>query len=310
LSFIVQLNVSGQQLQEDPMKRCENSLRRLLGLAALAIFTLPTCALAQGTMQPVTPGEGGHTMPSRLSPDAAARSLKQVGTVEVISDSFGIDLDPYIRFGVLRFLRGKWHDYAPVGTEQPPDKRGQASIEFDILKDGQVNNVTLAASSGDSEIDDAALDAAKRSAPYMPLPSEFPGDYLRLRCQLLYNPGRRVHVEIIGANHDPRVANALDQGERALHRSDGTTPPRATYNPPPEFSEQARRKKLQGTVSLKVKVSAEGDVEEVTVVKGLGSGLDEKAVETVRTWKFKPALDKNGTPVAAEIAVETNFHLY
>ncbi len=65
---------------------------------------------------------------------------------------------------------------------------------------------------------------------------------------------------------------------------------------------------MQGTVVLKVTVDANGDVADVKVTKGVGSGLDEKAVEAVRTWKFKPGTE-DGTPVRSEIDVEVSFHL-
>jgi protein TonB len=62
-------------------------------------------------------------------------------------------------------------------------------------------------------------------------------------------------------------------------------------------------------VLLKVTVTASGDVGNIKVAKGLGYGLDEKAEEAVRTWKFKPAT-KDGVPVDYELAVEVDFRLY
>jgi TonB family protein len=91
-------------------------------------------------------------------------------------------------------------------------------------------------------------------------------------------------------------------------QSDGT-PPQLIFGPPPPFSEQARKKKIQGVVTLSLTVAVDGTARDVKVVKGLGYGLDEKAVETVSGWKFKPAL-KDGEPIEKEINVEVNFHLY
>jgi protein TonB len=65
---------------------------------------------------------------------------------------------------------------------------------------------------------------------------------------------------------------------------------------------------VHGTILLAVTVSASGDVANVKVVKGLGSGLDESAIATVRTWKFKPGAD-DGTPVQSEVNVEVSFNL-
>ena len=69
----------------------------------------------------------------------------------------------------------------------------------------------------------------------------------------------------------------------------GVSEPIPIYKPDPAYSEEARKAKYQGTVVLWIVVDASGAVTDCRVVKPLGLGLDEKAVETVRTWKFKPA---------------------
>jgi len=90
---------------------------------------------------------------------------------------------------------------------------------------------------------------------------------------------------------------------------DGVTIPRAIHQPPPEYSEKARRKKLEGTVMLLLVVTPDGNTTDIKVTIGHGSGLDEKAIEAVRRWKFEPAT-KDGKPVAVKIAVQVSFHLY
>jgi len=87
------------------------------------------------------------------------------------------------------------------------------------------------------------------------------------------------------------------------------TPPRAIFMPDPPFSEQARKKKIQGVIVLSLTVGVDGNAHNITVERGLGYGLDEKAVETVSQWKFKPAL-KDGEPIERRINVEVNFRLY
>jgi periplasmic protein TonB len=89
----------------------------------------------------------------------------------------------------------------------------------------------------------------------------------------------------------------------------GVTPPRPIFSPDPEFSEEARKAKFQGTCTLMLVVTADGRPTNIRVASSLGMGLDEKAIETVRTWRFEPGL-KDGHPVAVEIAVEVDFHLY
>lgn len=89
----------------------------------------------------------------------------------------------------------------------------------------------------------------------------------------------------------------------------GVSAPIPIYKPEPAYSEEARKAKYQGTVVLWIVVDATGAVTDCRVVKPLGLGLDEKAVETVRTWKFKPAL-RNSTPVPVRVMVEVSFRLF
>ncbi|MGH9502340.1 MAG: TonB family protein [Terriglobales bacterium] len=79
--------------------------------------------------------------------------------------------------------------------------------------------------------------------------------------------------------------------------------------PDPEYSEKARAAGQQGSCTLRLIVGTDGKPTKIRVEHGLGMGLDEKAIEAVRTWVFEPAR-QNGEPVAAEIGVEVSFHLY
>jgi len=89
----------------------------------------------------------------------------------------------------------------------------------------------------------------------------------------------------------------------------GVSPPRALDTPDPEYSEEARKAKYQGTCILWLIVGPDGKPRDIKVARALGMGLDEKAIEAVRNWKFAPAM-KDGKPVAVQINVEVNFRLY
>ncbi len=89
----------------------------------------------------------------------------------------------------------------------------------------------------------------------------------------------------------------------------GVTVPQVVYNPEPSFSDEARKAKVQGVVLLLLVVGKDGRPYDVRVGQSLGMGLDEKAIEAVGRWRFKPAT-LNGQPVATQIAVEVDFHLY
>jgi TonB family protein len=76
----------------------------------------------------------------------------------------------------------------------------------------------------------------------------------------------------------------------------------------PEYSEEARKAKLQGTVELSIVVNAAGQVTSVRVLRSIGLGLDDRAIEAVRQWKFR-AGTVDGKPVATRAVVEVNFRL-
>jgi TonB family protein len=85
--------------------------------------------------------------------------------------------------------------------------------------------------------------------------------------------------------------------------------PQVVSSPQPTYSEEARKAKLEGNVVLVLIVDEKGNPTKVSVVNSLGMGLNEKAIEAVKGWKFTPAFGKDGKPVAAKIAVEVDFHL-
>lgn len=86
--------------------------------------------------------------------------------------------------------------------------------------------------------------------------------------------------------------------------------PVAIYNPDPQYSDAARKAKFQGTCIVQVLIGADGRVSHPVVVQPLGLGLDQKAIQAVLTWRFIPAKDKNGHPIAVTANVEVNFRLF
>jgi protein TonB len=89
----------------------------------------------------------------------------------------------------------------------------------------------------------------------------------------------------------------------------GVSAPKVLFSPDPDYSEEARKAKYQGTVILWLIVGQDGRPREIKVARSLGMGLDQKAIEAVRQWKFEPAM-KDNRPVAVQINVEVNFRLY
>jgi TonB family protein len=85
--------------------------------------------------------------------------------------------------------------------------------------------------------------------------------------------------------------------------------PSCIYCPEPQYSEDARKAKYQGTVVLQAVINPDGKATSIEVVKGPGLGLEEKALEAVRNWRFKPAMGPNGRPVPTITLLEITFRL-
>jgi len=88
----------------------------------------------------------------------------------------------------------------------------------------------------------------------------------------------------------------------------GVSAPALLYKKEPEYSEEARKAKYQGTVLLYIEVDPSGRATNIKVQRSLGLGLDEKAIEAVKQWKFKPGY-KDGKPVTVAATIEVNFRL-
>lgn len=112
----------------------------------------------------------------------------------------------------------------------------------------------------------------------------------------------------VGNHRGPGYGPEDGGGLSAIGSIGGTTAPRVLYRVEPEFSEEARKAKYQGTVILTIEVGEDGTPKNLQIVHSLGLGLDEKAIEAVSRWKFKPA-SRNGRPVRAPATIEVNFRL-
>ena len=234
--------------------------------------------------------------------------------LEVLSDTSGLDIRPYLR-DVVRSIRVNWRSSILADAQPPLNKKGCVTIEFAIEKDGKLANMKLVQSSGDTTLERAAWAGITQSSPFHPLPEQFTGQSLALRFHFHYNPGQRGHLMPVGPGSGewhPPIAPPEPQtynGETVYRVGRGIVAPKSTYMPEPEFTEKARKKKLSGTVVLAIIVTPQGNVDDVKVVRGFDSDLDQRAVDTVRTWKFDPGT-KDGKPVPVALNVEVSFRLY
>ena len=133
---------------------------------------------------------------------------------------------------------------------------------------------------------------------------------LRLRSQprqmfgVLQNPLKEA---VLVTDNTPVLANSID-GVPLDRAGNGVSPPEVLKNVPAQFSDEAREAKFQGVCILSVIVDTERKPRNIQVVRRLGMGLDEKAIEAVSQYRFKPAM-KNGVPVPVRITVEVHFRL-
>ncbi|MBS1842227.1 MAG: energy transducer TonB [Acidobacteria bacterium] len=90
----------------------------------------------------------------------------------------------------------------------------------------------------------------------------------------------------------------------------GVGVPTCYYHPDPPYSEEARKAKYQGIVVVEAIIETDDRVTNLRVAKSPGLGLDEKTIETVRTWRCKAAMGPNGKPVRTSVPIEVSFRLF
>jgi TonB family protein len=109
-----------------------------------------------------------------------------------------------------------------------------------------------------------------------------------------------------GSPVDTAFAGVADRG--GVKFDAGTRPPAVIFKKDPEYSEEARKARFQGAVVFSMVVDTSGWPSQVRVIRSLGLGLDEKAVDAVSQWRFRPGT-KDGTPVAMPVQVAVDFRL-
>ncbi len=112
-----------------------------------------------------------------------------------------------------------------------------------------------------------------------------------------------------GNGYGPGSGGNTGGGPRSV--GNGVSAPKVIFSVDAEFSDEARRAKYEGAVLISLIVDAQGNPQNVRVVRSVGMGLDEKAMEAVRQYKFKPAMDqKTNKAVPVQISFLVNFRLY
>lgn len=185
---------------------------------------------------------------------------------------------------------------APVYPQEAKEQGIQGSVVLHaiIAEDGTVKE--LAVISGPPELQKSAVEAVRQWVykPYL-----LNGVPTEVETTITVNYA-------LGNSPQPPSENTNEN----FYRVGGPVhAPVLLYAPDPQYTESARKAKLSGNVIVAMLVDQNGQTQNVRVVQGLGNGLDEKAVEAVQQYKFKPAT-LNGEPVPVNLKVEVNFRIY
>ncbi len=140
---------------------------------------------------------------------------------------------------------------------------------------------------------------------------------LELYGQLLSQQGQYEQAKMIT---DQAAAIRKAQAAQMLATSQPSSPdvyqiggdvkaPTLIFKVEPEYSQEARLAKYQGSILLSVEINVAGNAQNIKVIRGLGLGLDEKAIDAVRRWRFQPGT-KFGEPVTTAAKIEVNFRLF
>ena len=207
--------------------------------------------------------------------------------------------------GMLFKVREKWYARIPTLPAAVGLKQGIVLIDLKIERDGSLGGINTTLSAGDASLDDAATQAITASAPFARLPNDYPDKDLHMRMKFGYGQSSEEAIPICdGPNWGAHPASY------EVHKIvKGITPPKATYSPDPEYSDEARREKYMSLIYVGGTVDPEGGFTDLCVTQAAGDGLDQKALDEVRTWKFEPGT-MDGKPVAVRLLVELTFHLY
>jgi len=246
-------------------------------IAICAVLTVSGVLAAQNAKPPPEPPTPGEAISG--ADQGAVRDLPKTGSVEIISDTQGVDFGPYLEKAIAE-VRGNWYKLIPTDAET---KKGELAIEFAVLPDGRIASMKLAATSGDVSLDRPAWGAISASSPFAILPKAFTGPYLALRVPFYYNPEKA----------SPIMHAAAIQSVAAAH--------------PPMYPKRARKDRIEGAVQLDVEIAADGKIKNVYAVEG-STILAGAASDAIRKWLFYPAR-LEGKPVEDRVRIRVEFRL-
>jgi TonB family protein len=216
--------------------------------------------------------------------------------LEVVSNIEGVDFTPYLKT-VLNSIRSNWYQAVPTEARTPTMKQGCLSVEFSILKNGEVSGMRLGLTSGDEQLDRAAWQGIVMSEPFAALPESFGGKFVTLRFHFYYN------MPMLVAQQTKAGVGTVKASAGYLTKP---VPARGLYTPLPEWGSRVLRTAAHGTVTLSLTETETGDTRHVKIIVGVNHDLDRAVVKAVRTWRFQPLI-VDGHAVEAEMNVRITF---
>jgi len=233
---------------------------------------------------------------AQQSPTAAAAAPETSASTHLAETPTGV---------LIRAVNPKF----PSKARDISARREFVSLHATITTDGHAKDLTVA--SGDPMMVGPAIDAA-RQWQFVPLIE----NGIAVESQSTIRIGddsegtsRRDEDSSSAVPREPQedVIQEIKRRELFQYR-DGVTFAKALYHPHPEYSEAARKSKLMGRVTLGLVVDTDGKVRSVWVVRPLGGGLDENAIDAVKRWNFTPAT-KDGKAVPLLMNLSIGFRL-
>ena len=206
-----------------------------------------------------------------------------------------------------------WKDKRPVAT-YPAGKllAEKATADFYVAQTPKPAEAEARFVRGDERLRPFAK-AVQDTTPAGVFPDSAPTKLIRRVTLTCPGEGRECSLDLLPASEavvaelasalpDTQFPNAPSPGKS------GITPPVVIYKVDPQYSKEASKKKIQGTITIELLIDPTGHPRNIEVIRGLGYGLDEKAVEAAGKWRFRPGM-KDGEPVSTHATVQMNFSL-
>lgn len=268
------------------MKKAWRATRNgVLGLSALfASAHIHFAQTAPHFPPPFSPGEA-----IKGASRATAPTRARTGPIEILSDTQGTDFGPYLQTAIAR-VRQNWYKLVPASEMA----KGRLAIEFAVLKNGQISNMKLVASTGNSLLDRAAWGGIAASNPFPALPTKFNGDQLVLRFRFYYNPDSTDFIESTSTHVESPITHAVLIQEIADSNS-------------PKYPKDAVGAKIEGLVRLEGIVGTNGQIRDIRVIEG-DRDLAAAATEAISKWRFHPA-KKSGKHIEEPVHINVVFRL-